>query len=53
MVMRIFFTLSTIVMLFVTYGLLLGVQSPPQLPTSTRVSIQLPDGEGKEQVHAL
>ena len=53
MVMRIFFTLSTIVMLFVTYGLLLGVQSPPQLPTSTRVSIQLPDGEGKEQVNAL
>ena len=50
--MRIFFTVSTIVMIFVTYGLLLGVPSPPQVPAGTNVSIELPDGEGKEQVTA-
>jgi tetratricopeptide (TPR) repeat protein len=48
--MRVFFTVSTIVFVFVSYGLLLGVPSPPQIPANATPSIELPDGEGKQEV---
>ena len=52
---RFLVSLSTLGMVFLTYGLLVGfaVPSPPQRPGNQDFSAQLPDGEGKETVQAL
>ena len=52
MVMRIFVTLSTITMVFVSSGFLPGVPSQAQTPQNSSFTIELPDGEGKGQLQA-